>query len=717
MPLSEEERESKLDSLIDLYGSEEWNYSLRQAPDTRMVTDQEAPLGIEDLPTRALPPKTVSSMFDVTVGIPGDALDEEDVGRAVREGAWGRLPEEVRPRAPLPQRALVQWVIQRTPENTVNVLKHFIFDAKVKTADERALVTGLARAPLWRNNPWGVKKGYQALLDSMPGYHIMYASVERKKPKEDGGSGWNPTPEEVKDAIRFINERCPTDNSQLQQLEWIISNVKNPSPIQGWPIWVVQKAADAKAKANSTMHPESFFPLCIPDVHPVFVDHILPLIVPLSTTFGVLLLGNPGVGKTPLAMILAMAIGRAQCRRRGIHKQPGWRRCKQFDGFRNKPGEVQEAIILDDADLASIGVEDIKSFGDSGESGVCDARYSPAKFAKNSLRLLLNNTWDESKEPTPMCNGKITHDDFMAMVGKTFGYIANPHLMAVFKRYITIIGGNNAVYVRPPGAEADVPVFAFVERAVAKDWLVDEHKHAYAMWKRGENVAYEGFDAAVRAEQEYIEGILSDTEEMTPPQVADWWAKRLSGSASGGEPAREASPSTPATQGLATRVRADGDGVYRFAVPQAGRGATVRARFHIAPGEAAGSTDSRPAAAAPPMVPDAAVKTEAQTQSTLARAGSPPRWVSVPPILIEDSPAPPRKRVKREPCDAPPGSSAAPALPGLPDMVMDTQEEAEISVELEAMLSQAMAASVQPTRNQRNPLDNSQATQVEEDSE
>ena len=522
MPLSEEEKENMLDGFIEHYGQDNFSYSLRDVPLTKMKTDQAEPSTIDDLPVRPLPARHIANMFDVHKGIPGD-ISEEDIGRAMRDGNWDQLPEVVRPRAPLPEGAVLQWVIQRAADNTLNVLKHFIFDKKMRAAEAQDLVTGEASAPLWRANTWGVKKGYQAFMDNMPGYHVMYASLAQKMAKDHKESGWNPTAEEVKEGIMFINQKIPMDNSQLQQLEWIIVNIKNSSPILGWPMWVVQKAAAEKAKANSAVETEFFFPLCIFDVHPTFVDKILPLVIPLCTSFGILLLGNPGVGKTPLAMILAMAVGRMHCRRRGISTQPGWRRCKQFDGFRNKPGQVQEAIILDDADIASINVEDVKSFGDVGEAGVCDARYSPAKFAKNSLHLLLNNTWEEGKEPTPLLDCTITHEEFMGMVGKSFGYLPNPHLMAVFKRYVTVIGGKHAVYVRPPGKGEDVPIYAFAEGNVARDWLLDPgNKASYAQFKKGEKVTYDGFEAALRREQEYVDNLMNETGDMLPPEIVEW---------------------------------------------------------------------------------------------------------------------------------------------------------------------------------------------------
>ena len=213
MPLSEEETENMLDGFIERYGQDNFSYSLRDVPLTKMKTDQAEPSTIDDLPVRPLPARHIANMFDVHKGIPGD-ISEEDIGRAMRDGNWDQLPEVVRPRAPLPEGAVLQWVIQRAADNTLNVLKHFIFDKKMRAAEAQDLVTGEASAPLWRANTWGVKKGYQAFMDNMPGYHVMYASLAQKMAKDHKESGWNPTAEEVKEGIMFINQKIPMDKGQ-----------------------------------------------------------------------------------------------------------------------------------------------------------------------------------------------------------------------------------------------------------------------------------------------------------------------------------------------------------------------------------------------------------------------------------------------------------------------------------------------------------------------
>ena len=137
-----------------------------------------------------------------------------------------------------------------------------------------------------------------------------------------------------------------------------------------------------------------------------------------------------------------------------------------FDVFRQKPGEVQEGICMDDPTLPKIDIEDIKSYGDSGYHGHNDARYNPPKWAKNQLHTLNSNSWVERGEPPLTAELKAPHDKFMDMVGSTFGHVADSHKMGAFKRYVSLVIGNNALYVRLPSERKDVPIYRFAEEDV-----------------------------------------------------------------------------------------------------------------------------------------------------------------------------------------------------------------------------------------------------------
>ena len=62
-------------------------------------------------------------------------------------------------------------------------------------------------------------------------------------------------------------------------------------------------------------------------------DFLVKFILPLLMTHGLLLLGMPGVGKTPFVITMALAYGRYHVREQGLTAPAGWRRAKALDNF------------------------------------------------------------------------------------------------------------------------------------------------------------------------------------------------------------------------------------------------------------------------------------------------------------------------------------------------------------------------------------------------
>eukprot|EP00435_Cladocopium_sp_Y103_P057355 s234_g19.t1 len=122
------------------------------------------------------------------------------------------------------------------------------------------------------------------------------------------------------------------------------------------------------------------FPLTTYSLKPFLCKVLLPFIYPLLLNYGILLLGCPGVGKTPFAIFLAMAIGRYHVRQSGDQGlKPGWRRAKSLDNFRHSAPHVQEALFLDDPSRRKVSIADLKSFLTSDEDGTVDSRYNDTR--------------------------------------------------------------------------------------------------------------------------------------------------------------------------------------------------------------------------------------------------------------------------------------------------------------------------------------------------
>ena len=256
-------------------------------------------------------------------------------------------------------------------------------------------------------------QGEQWLTQSL-GQKLTRAS---KSASEKDPASWDPTPEELREGIDYINSNAPLANGKNEQFLWALLNVRDKdSPIFTWPMHVVSKACQNRTLGNSQAEPEFFFPLLISDLNAAFVEKILPLIVPTMPTHGLILLGRAGIGKTPLAIVLALALARHFVASRGLTGAVvGWRRSKQIDGFRERPGELSVPVLLDDPILSSMSLEDIKSFLDVGETCLVDARYRAAKFLRNQTRILLNNEWNPDKEPELPYWDQISWQQFLDM--------------------------------------------------------------------------------------------------------------------------------------------------------------------------------------------------------------------------------------------------------------------------------------------------------------
>jgi hypothetical protein len=148
---------------------------------------------------------------------------------------------------------------------------------------------------------------------------------------------------------------------------------------------LVEKACNNLQKRTESADGEYFFPLSPAsdsDFKPVLVKILLPLVIAFSSLCGLFLVGVPGVGKTPWCWF-----GRAHVRAKRLIRKAGWRRGKQFDVFRGKPGEVQESILLDDPTLGDIQDEDLLSFGDLGFQGHSNCRYTPPKMGQKPMEV------------------------------------------------------------------------------------------------------------------------------------------------------------------------------------------------------------------------------------------------------------------------------------------------------------------------------------------
>ena len=314
------------------------------------------------------------------------------------------------------------------------------------------------------NNSDRVKCAFLYMLKNITGEQWLTQSLGQKaltkalKSSDRDANSWDPSPDELREGIEFINQFAPLSNGKNEQFLWSLLSIRNKDcPIFAWPMHVVSRACQNRSIGNSQAEPEYFFPLLVSDLNEAIVHKILPLIVPSLTQRGLVLLGRAGIGKTPLGIILSLALARHYVSTRGPEGAVvGWRRSKQIDGFRERPGELHVPVLLDDPILANMNFEDVKSFLDVGETCLEDARYKAAKFVRNQTRILLNNEWKPEAEPDLEFHSRLGWADFKKMISTTFNDPSMPHLMAILKRATVILAG------RPSGSSGTKHAMYFV---------------------------------------------------------------------------------------------------------------------------------------------------------------------------------------------------------------------------------------------------------------
>ena len=246
----------------------------------------------------------------------------------------------------------------------------------------------------------------------------------------------------------------------------------------------------------------------------------------------------------------------------GLDAEPACRKTKQFDSLKDTPGEQHIPVIIDDPNLDSIHVEDVKSLLTVEEERIVDCRYHPLKLAPGEPTTIISNTFEQKAEPdalTVLLQNRLPWADFYKMVDGTFNTRAMVHIMAIMKRSVVLIAGANAIYLRLPGGSEDVPIQIF--RPMDKDWIQDEHKAYYGKVKKGVRAKYPGFEDQLAKEAEKMEEWLATPEEKDDMDAAarmERWAKEWGSvrveapqvslpSASSGSAASGAAPSTPRT--------------------------------------------------------------------------------------------------------------------------------------------------------------------------
>ena len=520
-----------LDQALAQYGANDYAYKevaakewTKKAPDiAESITMQEF---IDGALRKATEAKTARMMFEIVLGVP--EFSTAQVLQKIKERGFSGLPTALQTPIPIPDAMGMGVVVHNKEDGTCDIMKIlFLSDGSPSWAIKKFLrhASSPERAYVLyhrADGPWAMKKATQSMLERIPGFHVDYATVTKKaEVAHTASSSWEVPDDELDAGCDFIMKNCPEDNDENQQWKWIQKKMKKSSgtPIAGWPEHKIQRVADNKAKGSiAAAKVERSFPLSVFDLHVVWSVTVLPILLPLFIEFGVMMLGLPGIGKTPLFYIIAFMVGRYHERHREGAGPAGVRRGRMMDNFKTRRGVCTEAVFLDDPGLAGMDLTDLKHYMDVCFDETGQARYNPASFAANGMRGIADNEFDEDDEPPADDRTTITSAEANKLVKKPFGGQKPSQIMAVLKRTITFIAGRHALYIRLPNKSDDATIHRIDMESVAADWLAANgpNKQHYGNHKRGVESFPDDYEENLQRENAYVEKAMETRGTDTP---------------------------------------------------------------------------------------------------------------------------------------------------------------------------------------------------------
>ena len=338
--------------------------------------------------------------------------------------------------------------------------------------------------------------------------------------KKSASEQWTPEVESLREGIDFINSQAPEGDAQNEQTFWILCNIRHDSgsPISGWPEAKVRFMAQNKSKGLAGAQPQTKFPLTLFSLKPFIHDRLSRIILPLLMTHGLMLLGMPGVGKTPFVIALALAIGRYHVREQALSEPAGWRRARSLDTFRHRNPGAQKAIFLDDPHRGRVDASYLKSFPTVDEDQTCTARYCDVKLTQNGMRAYASNDFDPDDEPKNDTRQEITPEEFQTMAKKIFSGDGISDIMATLKRSIVLIFGKNALYLRLPSENREAIVHRITVDKVHEDLLSEKDKELYGKYKKGKVEYGHHYQSEIERELELISNAKMGLDSFSRPQ-------------------------------------------------------------------------------------------------------------------------------------------------------------------------------------------------------
>ena len=329
--------------------------------ETRRVTDQEAKYQFTDLPLQLLArvPKTLNFVQIIEVSFEDvSPTCIIDLHAAVRDGL--ELPPRFQLPHPLPPHKLQ--AVLTTIDGRPALIRHFILEHRTNLTTLRAALPGSIY--ILDCNKVHSRRHISFILQHMleglegEGHYVRELVPLQKGPLRSVA--------EIDAVFDFIRDHGPLGSADNQNLRWVEKQRNDPeSPLFQYPAPTIKEALHNLSSGKALAGAVTGYPITLKDAHNWVLSEIVQPLLNTASQFSAILIGPAGIGKTPLANAMSIALSDYWQHEHNITGAvPKFKSGNNLDFFRSEPGSIFVPAVLDDGNIAAETIMGMKAFLD-----------------------------------------------------------------------------------------------------------------------------------------------------------------------------------------------------------------------------------------------------------------------------------------------------------------------------------------------------------------